>query len=50
LQRPLEGERSTAEDSRAAQKAGQTITAEDEKIPVEASSIDPSELGPPEAG
>jgi oligopeptide/dipeptide ABC transporter ATP-binding protein len=50
LQKPLEGERSTAEDSRAAQKAGQTITAEDEKIPVEASSVDPSELGPPDAG
>jgi oligopeptide/dipeptide ABC transporter ATP-binding protein len=45
LQQPLEGERETAEDSRAAQKAGQTITAEDGKIPVEASSLDPSEMG-----
>jgi oligopeptide/dipeptide ABC transporter ATP-binding protein len=40
LQRPLEGEQETAEDSRAAMKAGQTITAEGETIPVEASTVD----------
>jgi oligopeptide/dipeptide ABC transporter ATP-binding protein len=40
LQKPLEGERDTAEDSRAAMKAGKTITAEGDKIPVEASSVE----------
>jgi oligopeptide/dipeptide ABC transporter ATP-binding protein len=46
LQKPLEGESATAEDSRAAKQAGQTITAEDEKIPVEASTVDVDESAP----
>jgi oligopeptide/dipeptide ABC transporter ATP-binding protein len=37
LQPPLEGDQATAEDSRAAKEAGQTITAEGARAPVEAS-------------
>ena len=37
LQPPLEGDRATADDSRAATRAGQTITAEGGRTPVEAS-------------
>jgi hypothetical protein len=36
LQPPLEGDRATAEDSRAAKEAGKTITAEGERAVVEA--------------
>jgi oligopeptide/dipeptide ABC transporter ATP-binding protein len=43
LQPPLEGERATADDSRKAKQSGQTITAEGDKIPVEASTIEADE-------
>jgi len=35
LQRPLEGDSATAEDSRAAKRAGQTITADGDRRPLE---------------
>jgi oligopeptide/dipeptide ABC transporter ATP-binding protein len=43
LQPPLEGEQETAEDSRAAKQAGKTITAEGEKVPVQADTADDEE-------
>ena len=43
LQPPLEGEKATAEDSRAATEAGKTINAEGEKVSVETSSADAEE-------
>jgi oligopeptide/dipeptide ABC transporter ATP-binding protein len=41
LQPPLEGERATAQDSRAAKEAGETITADGETVPVKAGESEP---------
>jgi oligopeptide/dipeptide ABC transporter ATP-binding protein len=41
LQPPLEGESATAQDSRAATQAGETITAAGETVPLEASEAEP---------